>query len=495
MADYILEPLDTDNEVIFQDFVAYVQQFFPEWHPSEGQLDIIIARYFAMQAASTADMASRVQRAIYRYFGSNLAGIGPLPGSPARATVTFVVDDPADPPVDRSLPFGSLVGLTDRNGDIQVFSLLDDLDITAGDLAGDVLTQAIELGSAANGITGSVELIEMVEWISSASVVGSSSGGSDPEDDGVYVQRLTENLALMAPRPILADDFTVFAQNIPGVWRAAVLDNFNPGVHEKQRIAHNYTGGNFKLTFQTQQTANIPWNASYAQVRDALALLLNLEVTDLNVTGGPLPTTPIDVEFIGRFGYQNLSGMTFDISGLTGGSTFTITETDGAVYTLDRENAIGISAVDEQGNPLTQDVKDELVAYLESTRSQNFLVTFVDPAYHVVRVNYAARALKNQNAASVKSLIDSSLELYLSPAKWGVYPYESASRNWILQPVVRYLELTTIVENVPGVDYVESLTFSLNASAFNGSDKSFNTPFSLTKTTPGGIIGNVELPS
>jgi hypothetical protein len=243
MADYILEPLDTDAEAIFQGFVEFVQIEFPDWEPSEGQLDIIIARYFSMQAAFNADMASRVQRAIYRYFGASLANIPPLPGSQARALIHFNIDDPSTPPIDRTLEFGTLVGLTDRDGDIQIFSLIDDLEITAGVTEGEVEAQATELGAVANGITGTVELIEMVDWISTASVVGASSGGSDPEDDDIYIQRLTANLALMAPRPILAEDFAVFAQNIPGVWRASVIDNFRPGVLEVQTLTSNYAAG------------------------------------------------------------------------------------------------------------------------------------------------------------------------------------------------------------------------------------------------------------
>src|SRR3954452_5473647 len=136
MADYIIEPLDTDAEEIFQGFVDFIKAYFPDWQPSDGQLDVIIGRYFAMQSAFTADMASRVLRAIYRYFGNSLAGIPPLPGSAAIAAIHFDIADPAVPPVDRVLTFGTLVGITDLDGDVQMFSLLDDLLITAGVLTG-----------------------------------------------------------------------------------------------------------------------------------------------------------------------------------------------------------------------------------------------------------------------------------------------------------------------------------------------------------------------
>lgn len=498
MADYIIEPLDTDAESIYQDFIEFVKVAFPDWEPSEGQLDIIIARYFSMQAAFTADMASRVQRAIYRYFGASLANIPPLPGSEARALIHFNIDDPSDTPVDRTLPFDTLVGLTDRDGDVQIFALIDDLEITAGETEGEVQAQAVELGAAGNNITGTVELIELVDWISSASVVGASSGGSDPEPDDVYIQRLTDNLALMAPRPILAEDFAVYAQNIPGVWRAAVIDNFRPGVLEVQTLSSNYTTGTFKVTFTSplgiaNQTAGIPAQATASQLRDAMGLLGNFDITDADFAGGPLGINPITITYKGKYGYTNVASVVIDTSLLSGGSTFTVAQTTaGVAYGTDQENSVAVSAVDEEGNPLDALVKQNLINYLESTRSQNFVITFVDPAYHQVDITYVARALKNQDPDSVKSAVDIGFQDFLSPSQWGVYPYQAESRVWILQPTIRYLELTTVLENTPGVDYTQSLTFNLDGGAMSTADKNFSGAFSLTR--PGTINGTINLP-
>lgn len=493
MADYIIEPLDTDAETIFQDFTDYVRVIFPDWEASEGQLDVIIARYFAMQTAFTADMASRVERAIFRYFGASLAGIPPLPGSAATATVSFVIDDPSEVPVTHTMEFGTLVGLTDQNGDLQMFALLEDMVVPAGDLTSEVDVQAIEIGAVSNNITGTVELIEQTDWIGSASVVGASSGGSDPEEDDTYIQRLTENLALMAPRPILANDFAIFAQNVPGVWRAAVVDNFRPGNNEKQTITSNFTGGIWAATFLGQETPALPATATAAQFRDAMIDLPNFDITDGDFAGGPLPGTPLTITFKGKYGYTNMAAITVNTASLTGGSSMTVTQTvNGTAYATDLENSIAISAVDEAGNPLPTEVRQQLIDYLESTRPQNFLITFVDPAYHTVDINYIARALRGQDAASVRTAADISFMNYLDPAQWGVYPFQSNNRIWVLQPNIRYLELTTVLENTPGLDYTESLTFSLDGSAFTTSDKTFAGAFSLTR--PGTLNGTINLP-
>lgn len=494
MAEYLFEPLDTDSEAIYQEFVDFVQTTFPDWNPSEGQLDVIIARYFAMQAAFLADMASRVQRTIYRYFGSSLAGIPPLAGSPARALFHFDVSDPSTPPLDRTLPYGTLIAATDVDGDSQIFALIDDLDITAGTPYGEVQGEAVEIGTASNNITGTIELVEMNDWVSSAYVVGYSSGGSDPEDDDTYLDRLTTNLALMAPRPILAQDFATFSQNMPGVWRAAAIDNFRAGALERQTLHSNYTGGTFTITFKGLTTAAVPATATNAQVRDAMAALSNFDLTDADFSGGPLPTTDIVINFKGKYAYTDVPTPTINTGSLTGGTTFTVTENiKGTVYATDLANAVAVSAVDLNGNPLDSTTKQNLIAYLQGTRAQNFVLTFVDPAYHQVDVTYSVRALPGYTAGPLTTAINTALSQYLSQQNWGTYPIGSGTRIWITSPNVRYLELTTVIENTVGVDYTQSLTFAVDGGTMDASDKTFTGAFSLT--TPGTFTGTVTLPT
>ena len=490
MTDYIIEPLDTSADALFEAFVEFIQQTYPDWNPSEGQLDVIIGRYFAMQAAFTADMASRVQRAIFRYFGSSLANIPPLAGTTALGTIDCVIS-PTDPDTTYTLPYGSLVGIADDNGDIQMFSTLSDMVVAPGVLSSSVDIQAIDVGLAYDGLSGTVQFIELVDWIGSAAVVGATAGGADPEDDDTYIQRLTDNLALMAPRPILAQDFAIIAHNVPGVWRAAVIDNFRPGTLDKQRIASNYTGGQFGLSFQGQSTTLITATASADNVASALAALSNLDYTDVLVTGGPLPGTPIDVTFIGRYAYQDVALIVGSTTGLTGGTSFTITETAiGNAYNTDMANSIAISAIDEGGNPIPSGVRDDLIAYLQSTRAQNFLITWVDPAYHSVDITYTAYVYAGQTPDSVESVINDNLTAYLSPASWGTLPFASGNRDWLPVSIIRYLELTTIVENTPGVNYTQSLTFGVDGGAQDSANKSFpGSPFALTRI--GTINGTV----
>lgn len=82
------------------------------------------------------------------------------------------------------------------------------------------------------------------------------------------------------------------------------------------------TGGNFRLVFNGQQTALIPWNATAAQVQSALEALNNIAPGDITVTGGPGPATPYVVTFSsgGAWASEDVPQMTAT-NAFTGGVT------------------------------------------------------------------------------------------------------------------------------------------------------------------------------
>jgi len=51
--------------------------------------------------------------------------------------------------------------------------------------------------------------------------------GTDPETTDAFLNRLTAELQLLAPRPITPSDYALFAQNVAGIYRAQSFDGFN----------------------------------------------------------------------------------------------------------------------------------------------------------------------------------------------------------------------------------------------------------------------------
>ncbi len=79
------------------------------------------------------------------------------------------------------------------------------------------------------------------------------------------------------------------------------------------------TGGTFTLTYNSETTAAIAYNATAAAVQSALYALPNVNAGDLTVTGNA--GGPYTITFGGSLAGQNVAAITASGAGLTGGST------------------------------------------------------------------------------------------------------------------------------------------------------------------------------
>jgi hypothetical protein len=104
-------------------------------------------------------------------------------------------------------------------------------------------------------------------------------------------------------------------------------------VDEIQSVKVDATAGQFKLTFQGQQTGNIKFNATALEVEEALVALSNIAEGDVKVTGGPGNsggTTPYSVKFLKAWAGTNVTQMTAANGGTPlsgGGAAATVTTT------------------------------------------------------------------------------------------------------------------------------------------------------------------------
>jgi len=91
-----------------------------------------------------------------------------------------------------------------------------------------VTITALEPGEEANGAYGQAEPIDIVDGVEAVVVTEPSSGGTEDETSDEYLGRLAEALTILAPRPILPNDFSVMARQVPGVGRATAIDLYQP---------------------------------------------------------------------------------------------------------------------------------------------------------------------------------------------------------------------------------------------------------------------------
>lgn len=105
--------------------------------------------------------------------------------------------------------------------------------------------------------------------------------------------------------------------------------------------ASGATSGTFTLTFNSQTTLSIAWNARADQVRTALEFLSNINSGDVACDGGPLPEIPIRIRFRygGTYGGQPQSLITSTDS-LIGGATSITRVTAGSATTQGKADVL-----------------------------------------------------------------------------------------------------------------------------------------------------------
>lgn len=237
MAEYVSYPLEADPDALAQEAFDYIAARIAGWQPSPGDPLTIALESFAQIAAELIEVASDVPTAIYRYLGASLFALPPVEASRAAGTSTWTMRDDAG----YTIPAGTVVGIPAAGDQLVGFETVADVVVPPGSTttaAGEVALLAVEAGAAGSGLTGPVTLIDSLAFVTGVALVGQTTGGVDAESDADYLDRLTAELRLLSPRPILPEDFAVMARRVSGVERATAVDGYNPadGTTDNERM-------------------------------------------------------------------------------------------------------------------------------------------------------------------------------------------------------------------------------------------------------------------
>lgn len=238
MTEYLTVPVEIDQLDVLQLAYDYIQTYFPNWKPSDGNLDTAILQAMATDAASLRELASSVPDTIFRWFGATIVQIPPIDATSATATVTFTVVDNAG----YTIPAGTQVAVPATGDTSVVFeTLVDAIIASGGNTISGVLIQAVDPGSDGTGLGGvgtAISLIDALAFVASVTLEAATIGGQDAEDDETYLDRLVAELQLLSPRLIIPSDFAQDARNQTGVTRALAIDGYNPadGTYNNARM-------------------------------------------------------------------------------------------------------------------------------------------------------------------------------------------------------------------------------------------------------------------
>jgi len=271
---YIDIPIVADTDVLIQQALLSIGQNIPGWVPREGNLEVLLVEQFAAMVAEAANVASDVPSSIFTYFGQ-LVGITPNPGTAAtiQTVWTLVANAPSG---GYQIPAGTVAGFF-YNGAAYQFQTVGDVTISAGTNTATIIMQAVGVGSVYNiqdlPITISptppstyLQLQAQDPNVMNIMVTAtyatdtSLTYGEDPESDDSFLNRLTAELQLLAPRPITPSDYALFSQNIAGVYRAQAFDGFNPLTNRFATADANITNAPTNSSAVTSLAlSNQPW--------------------------------------------------------------------------------------------------------------------------------------------------------------------------------------------------------------------------------------------
>lgn len=218
--------LVADPDALADAATAYLEAAIPGFEARPGNVETVLLSANAQIGAEIVEQASEIDPLIFSYLGEDLLGI------PAReateATGVLTVTWAAGTPAATLYPAGSLVAVPAPSGDSVAFQTNLDLEAPAAGGVQTVAITALEAGEAGNGCYGAAEPIDIVAGVDALEVATATGGGAEDETTDDYLERLTQALTILAPRPILPADFSTLAGQVADVGRATTIDLYQP---------------------------------------------------------------------------------------------------------------------------------------------------------------------------------------------------------------------------------------------------------------------------
>ena len=222
---YIEVPIDSEPVDVAEEAFGYIEAQVPGWLPHDGNLETWLVEALAQMAGELRSLVALVPDSIFQYLGASILGLPPYPAVQATGSTTWTMIDAAG----YTVTSGTLIAITPPSqSESFAFQVVDDFTLPAGSQTQtSVAVRALEAGAAASGISGTVEMLDPLDFVDTITLDSPTSGGSDAEASDAYLRRLSDLLTLLAPRPILAPDFAVMARTHPSVARATAIDLYN----------------------------------------------------------------------------------------------------------------------------------------------------------------------------------------------------------------------------------------------------------------------------
>lgn len=219
-----LLPEGTDDPTAIEDQIyEELQEQFPDWEPADGNLETWIIKALAFRLSELFESTTDVADEIFAAYGS-LRNIERFAAEVATGTATFTAVNDEGYTIDAGLE----IAVPRTGNDLVAFEVVDEATVAVGETTAEVAIQAIETGADGNGLSGTCELIDPVNFVQGVEILAPTEGGVDDEPLADYLDRLRERLLTATETPILPRDFELIARTYhPYVDRAVARDGYD----------------------------------------------------------------------------------------------------------------------------------------------------------------------------------------------------------------------------------------------------------------------------
>lgn len=227
MTPFVELPIESDPGVLLEETFGELEELLTGWKVNLSAPEVLLIQAIVFRlVAPLAALAAEVPTEIFEEWGRKIVGVTAQAAQPATVKTKWTARDTAG----YEIPAGTQVDV-ERTGSEQIgFVVAKTVFIAPGsnNVTG-VLLEAVESGTAANGLTtaAAVTLIDSLGWVTTVALEATSSGGQEAEEAAHYLNRLAETMQTLVEGVVTAHDVEVVVRNIEGVGRALAIDNYN----------------------------------------------------------------------------------------------------------------------------------------------------------------------------------------------------------------------------------------------------------------------------
>jgi len=436
---------DVQPSTIYDDAVSYAQTVLPDFQPREGTVEDAVLQAMSYVAALMTGAINRLPNGLMEGV-LNLLGFARAQSSFATGAVIFTIVDSNG----ATIPAGTRVAYTDTVDGVTAQYIFETTEQATIDAGGNT-SSAVPVRAAATGVQPVIDdgdtmlLLTSSNRIFSVAFSGTLTQGAASESDEEYFARGATYIASLSESLATKQQITNYILSaFTDVRRCVTLDQTD--LTEVAGVQIFETGGTLGASTTIDPTGLFPTPSAGEYIR---------------IVGAS------DSKFNAVFEIDSLDSTTIYVTNTSGASTgetltddFTIEllkqlerpDTSGGVSLYGSSPAAGyVTTVvaDSNGDPVSSTLKTSISDAIVDRVVAGLDFTIIDALRLDVEVTVDFALSEGFNELTVRDNVELAVADYISPANW----------NW--ETRIRVNSIIALVTAVPGVDYVDSVSFTL----------------------------------